>query len=264
MEIIKKINENLNLVFDNGLHISLNGEIITSNLYDIGILSNGLLPLYYKGEKKHLGSFSYLDCSTNSILPIENVRWISGFHFVGNDLNYIGHDYRTNPLENVTEHHLFNSNSKDVVEFFEGKKGVLINKISDRKYDYETGEFVINETNEIKINKNEYHEFLENIKYLRIVGVGNTNTGLNLGGKPFELDEKVVYHPSHITLSPKGQFIKDSNGKRIKNPDFKEGMYGVVDVKTNKLLLDCVCEKINIFPGVIEYQQENKTFTLKY
>jgi len=88
------------------LHITLDGKIITSNLYEIGTLSNGLLPLYYENEKKHEGSFSYLDCSTNNIFPIDNVRWISGFHFEGNNLNYIDHDYRTNPLKNFMEYHL--------------------------------------------------------------------------------------------------------------------------------------------------------------
>jgi len=266
VEKIKKINENLNLVYDNGLHITLDGKIITSNLYEIGTLSNGLLPLYYENEKKHEGSFSYLDCSTNNIFPIDNVRWISGFHFEGNNLNYIDHDYRTNPLKNFMEYHLFHSNSKDVIEFFEGKKGVSIKKLTDKKFDLETGETIETSSDkfEIRIDNKESYELFNTIKYLRIVGVGNTNTGLSMGGSPFYLDEKMVYHPSIISLSPKGKFIKDSNGKLIKNPDFIEGMYGVVDVRTNKLLLDCVCEKINIFPGFIEYQQQNKTLSLKY
>ena len=135
MEKIKKINENLNLVYDNGLHITLDGKIITSNLYEIGTLSNGLLPLYYENEKKHEGSFSYLDCSTNNIFPIDNVRWISGFHFTGSSLNYIYHNYRTNPLKNLKEYHLFHSKSKDVIEFFEGKKGVSIKKLTDKLYE---------------------------------------------------------------------------------------------------------------------------------
>ena len=97
MDLIRKINDKLSLVYDNGLHIKSDGKIITSNLYEIGTLTNGLLPLYYKNENKRKGSFSYLDCSTNNIFPIDNVRWISGFHFEGNNLNYIDHDYRTNP-----------------------------------------------------------------------------------------------------------------------------------------------------------------------
>lgn len=251
MKNIRKINEDLTLVYDNGLHIALDGKIITSNLYEIGTLSNGLLPLYYENEKKHEGSFSYLDCSTNNIFPIDNVRWISGFHFTGSSLNYIYHNYRTNPLKNLEEYHLFHSKSKDVIEFFEGKKGVTIKKLTNEKF-------------EIRIDNKESYEFFNTIKYLRIVGVGNTKTSLNMAGSPFHLDEKMVYHPSFISLSPKGKFIKDSNGKIIKNPDFTEGIYGVIDVRTNKLLLDCVCEKINIFPGFIEYQQENNTLTLKY
>ena len=264
MDLIRKINDKLSLVYDNGLHIKSDGKIITSNLYEIGTLTNGLLPLYYKNENKRKGSFSYLDCSTNKLFPIDNVRWISGFHFTGSDLNYIDHNYRTNPLENFMEYHSFRSDSKDVLAFFEGKKGVSIEKIIDRKYDPETDKFIEYEGRDFKINNKESYEFFNTIKYLRIVGVGNTETGPDMLGSHFELDKKTVYSPSRISLSPNGKYIKDSNGELIKNPNFVEGMYGVVDVRTNKLLLDCVCEKINIFPGFIEYQQENKTLTLKY
>ena len=71
MEKIKKINENLNLVYDNGLHITLDGKIITSNLYEIGTLSNGLLPFYYENEKKWDDNFPETNRKLKDILQEE-------------------------------------------------------------------------------------------------------------------------------------------------------------------------------------------------
>ena len=93
---IKEIANNIELhKTEDGLALMANNKVLLQGFTDIGTLANGLVPIiYYKQQQ-----FKYLDTDTLEIFDISNVNWISGFHYVGSNLTYLGHNYRTDPLK---------------------------------------------------------------------------------------------------------------------------------------------------------------------
>jgi len=71
------------------------------------------------------------------------------------------------------------------------------------------------------------------IKYYIIVGMGVLCKALDMGSKPVKLEDGNKYNPLSFALSQKND------------------LYGVVDLRTNKLLLETKYKKIDILPEAI-------------
>ena len=81
---IKSVTEKIDLHREeNSLSLTSEGKVILEGFTDVGVVSNGLIPVIYFKEKK----FIYVDDNTFEIYEIKNVDWISGFHYVGNNLS---------------------------------------------------------------------------------------------------------------------------------------------------------------------------------
>ena len=106
---IKSITEKIDLCREEGgLCLISEKKVLVEGFTDVGIVSNGLIPIIYFKDKK----FAYLDEETFEIYEINNVDWISGLHYVGNNLSYLGHNYRTDPIKNLTDSYQFKTIEK--------------------------------------------------------------------------------------------------------------------------------------------------------
>ena len=81
------------------------------------------------------------------------------------------------------------------------------------------------------------------IKYYRIVGKGFLAKGLDIGALPIKLEDGSNYNSSFFTLSQKDE------------------TYGVIDVRTNKLITEIIHKVIDVCPNLI--RADSDTF-LKY
>ena len=228
---IKSITEKIELHREgNSLRLFSEGNVLLEGLTDIGVVSNGLIPVIYFNEKK----FIYLDIDTFEIYEIKNVDWISGFHYVGNNLSYMGHNYRTDPTRKTTDSYQFKTieKVKDILQKFDGCE-ITLNP--EKKFDMDLQKMV--ETGKSTVNcllTNQLSEKLFNeIKYYRIVGKGALGKSMNMGSKPIKLDDGSNYNSRQFTLSQKND------------------LYGVIDVRTNKLLVETKYKKIDIYPELI-------------
>jgi hypothetical protein len=228
---IKSITEKIELHFENNiLRLISEGNVLLEGFTDIGVYSNGLIPIIYFNEKR----FIYVDDDTLKIYEINNVDWISGFHYVGNDLNYMGHNYRTDPTKKTTDFYKFKTveGVKNIFEKFDGCETTVK---TERKFDFDLQKMV--ETGKVEITcaliPQLSQKLFNEIKYYRIVGRGVLSKGLDMGTQPVKLDDGNKYNPLSFTLSQKND------------------LYGVVDVRTNKLLLETKYKKIDILPNAI-------------
>jgi len=228
---IKSITEKIELHREgNSLRLVSEGNVLLEGLTDIGVVSNGLIPVIYFNEKK----FFYLDEDTFEIYEINNVDWISGFHYVGNNLSYMGHNYRTDPTRNTSDSYQFKTieKVKDILQKFDGCD-ITVNP--EKKFDMdlqkmvETGKFTVNCLLTNQLSEKLFNE----IKYYRIVGNGALGKSMNMGSKPIKLEDGSNYNSRQFTLSQKND------------------LYGVIDVRTNKLLVETKYKKIDIYPEVI-------------
>lgn len=228
---IKSITEKIELHSENNiLRLISEGNVLLEGFTDIGVCSNGLIPIIYFNEKR----FIYVDDDTLKIYEINNVDWISGFHYVGNDLNYMGHNYRTDPTKKTTDFYKFKTveGVKNIFEKFDGCETTVE---TERKFDFDLQKMV--ETGKVEticaLTPQLSHQLFNEIKYYRIVGRGVLNKGLAMGSKPVKLEDGSNYNPLFFTLSQKND------------------LYGVVDVRTNKLLLETKHKKIDVLPNAI-------------
>ena len=123
---IKEIANNIELhKTEDGLALMSNNKVLLQGFTDIGTLANGLVPIiYYKQQQQQ---FKYLDTDTLEIFDISNVNWISGFHYVGSNLTYLGHNYRTDPLNKLSISYKYSSveGMKPVFENLDGCEMML-------------------------------------------------------------------------------------------------------------------------------------------
>lgn len=226
--LVKKITENIFLDIKGDVLSLISGEhVLISGFSDIGSVANGLIPVIYFNEKK----FVYVDTETLDIFNIEEVNWISGMHFSGSSLNYLGANFRTDPLSSISAGGppiKFNITEK-VSKSLNQIEGILIEK--------KIGNIIQNRTHSATIDKAVAKEIFGKIKYIRIVGIGNLQKNLSMGSNPVKTDEG-TYHP-------KQYFLSEKNSK-----------YGVIDIKTNKIILSIEFENIEIFPNIIQYDNE--------
>lgn len=228
---IKSITEKIDLCREeNGLYLISERKVLLDGFTDVGNVSNGLIPIIYFKEKK----FVYLDEETFEIYEIKNVDWISGFHYVGNNLSYMGHNYRTDPTKKITDSYQFKTieKVKDVLQKFDGCE---ITVKPERKFDMDLQKMV--ETGKVTVQCQLTPQLTEKlfneIKYYRIVGRGVLGKGMDMGSKPIRLEDGSNYNSRHFSLSQKNE------------------LYGVMDVRTNKLVLEAKYKKIDIYPEVI-------------
>jgi hypothetical protein len=71
------------------------------------------------------------------------------------------------------------------------------------------------------------------IKYYRIVGKGFLAKGLDIGSRPIKLEDGSNYNSSFFTLSQKDE------------------TYGVIDVRTNKLITEIIHKEIDVCSKLI-------------
>jgi hypothetical protein len=228
---IKSITEKIDLCREeDGLRLISEKKVLVEGFTDVGIVSNGLIPIIYFKDKK----FAYLDEETFEIYEINNVDWISGLHYVGNNLSYLGHNYRTDPIKYLTDTYQFKTieKVKDVLERFEGCE---INIKPEKKFDMDLQKMV--ETGKVTVQCKFTPELTEKlfkeIKYYRIIGKGVLGKSINMGSKPIKLEDGSNYNSRLFSLSQKNE------------------LYGVIDVRTNKLVLETKYKKIDIYPEVI-------------
>jgi len=228
---IKSITKKIDLYKDeNGLSLMSNEKVLLNGFTDIGKVSNGLIPVIYFNDKK----FEYLDEDTFQIYKIENVDWISGFHYVGSNLTYMGHNYRTDPIEKLSDPYEFKTveKVKGVLEKFDGCEMIVK---SEKKFDMDLQKMV--ETGKVtvqcKLTPELSEKLFNEIKYFRIVGKGVLGKGMDMGSKPIKLEDGSNYNSRIFSLSQKND------------------TYGVIDVRTNELIVEMNYKKIDVCPKVI-------------
>ena len=225
---IKELTPKLELHIEkDGLSIVADGKVLSKGFTDVGVISNELLPLIYFNEKR----FEYIDTESLELFEVKGVDWISGLHYTGSDLTYLGHNFRSNPLMQLNEPTIFTV-SKEVSQSFLGKDGCSVEEKSKKQFDYESQKLIETRTYEITIQPEHSYNFFNSIKYLRIVGKGTLGKSLNLGSKNIKTDVG-IYSPMQFSLSQ------------------ANGAYGVIDIRSNTFLADVKYRKINIYPELI-------------
>jgi hypothetical protein len=220
---IKEIAKDLVLdLSSDGLSIQSKDSTIISGFTDIGILANGLLPIVNYKEK----SLTYLDTETLEIFSVKDVDWISGLHFAGTAISYFNLNFRTDPKLSVDGGQSFSikgayDGSLDDVD------GVSVQSEVNRVFDEEGQKFNEVVVSKITIPNTSMMELLKAIKYYRIVGKGTLASSLNIAAANFKSDDGGIYHPK--------QFVLSGNKK-----------YGVMDIRTQKLLVPCEFNEINV------------------
>lgn len=228
---IKSVTEKIELHREeNSLRLTSEGKVLLEGFTDIGVVSNGLIPVIYFKEKK----FIYVDDNTFEIYEIKNVDWISGFHYVGNNLSYMCHNFRTDPIKTTTDSYQFKTieEVKDILQKFDGCEMTVK---PEKKFDMDLQKMV--ETGKVTVTgiltNQLYKKLFSEIKYYRIVGSGVLGKSMDMGSKPIKLEDGSNYNSRLFSLSQKNDF------------------YGVIDVRTNKLLVEIKYKKIDIYPEVI-------------
>lgn len=209
-----------------GLKLTSRGETLLEGFSDVGNQFNGLLPVVYYESKKLM----YLDLDSLEIFSLQNVDWISGLHFVGSTLQYFGHNSRTDIRALKIEAQSFTT-LYDCAYQFAKVEGVSVEKIEKRVFDYDLQKFNSTDSFKINITSETLERMLEDYKYYRIVGKGVLSKSLNLGGNHIKTDDGGVYHSKQYSLA---------GGSK----------YGLMDIRTNKLLIDCLHDEINVLSGL--------------
>lgn len=238
---IKEIANNIELhKAEDGLALISNNEVLLQGFTDIGTLANGLVPIiYYKQQQ-----FKYLDTDTLEIFDISNVNWISGFHYVGSNLTYLGHNYRTDPLNKLSIPYKYSS-VEGMKPVFENLDGCEIMLKPERKFNEDLQKMLETGVNKIQctLTPELAKKMFNEIKYYRIVGKGFLAKGLAIGALPIKLEDGSNYNSSIFSLSQKDE------------------TYGVIDVRTNKLITEIIYKEIDVCPKLIRVDSD--TF-LKY
>ena len=238
---IKEISNNIELhKVEDGLALISNYKVIVQGFTDIGTPANGLVPIiYYKQQE-----FKYLDIDTLEIFDISNVNWISGFHYVGSNLTCLGHNYRSDPQKNLSTSYKYTSveGMKIIFENLEGCDTILK---PEKKFNENLQKMVETGVNKMQctLTPELAKKMFNQIKYYRIVGKGLLAKGLNIGVQPIKLEDGSNYHSSLFTLSQKDE------------------TYGVIDVRTDKLITEIIYKEIDLCPNLIRVNLD--TF-LKY
>ena len=100
----------------------------------------------------------------------------------------------------------------------------------------ETGKVDINCKLTNQLSKKLFNE----IKYYRIVGCGILGKSLDMMSKPIKLQDGSSYNSLLFSLSQKND------------------LYGVIDVRNNRLLLDIKHKKIDVNPTFIIFSELNR------
>ena len=250
--IIKKINQDTDLVYaEDQLHIMQGDNKLISGFSYMGTVINNLIPLHWKYKDRNV--FKYYDLETNTEYRIDDVDWISGFHYQGNDLNTMYHNFRTDPLTNlVNNEYVFNTQDPHLVHSLKELNGYSSRKKIKTKYDPETDTFIEFNSDEVEhvLTDQLFTELMNSIKYLRIVGVGKLGFSNDFTSKPVKHNGQVVFNNKQLTL---------------------DGVYGVVDVRTGNTIIERGYEYINILPWsircstdkIVYYTMESKHYSLK-
>ena len=238
---IKEISHNIELhKAEDGLALMANNKLLLQGFTDIGTLANGLVPIiYYKQQQ-----FKYLDTDTLEIFDISNVNWISGFHYVGSNLTYLGHNYRTDPLNKLSISYKY-SNVEGMKPVFENLDGCEMMLKPERKFNEDLQKMLETGVNKMQctLTPELAQKLFNEIKYYRIVGKGFLAKGPAIGALPIKLEDGSNYNSSFFTLSQKDE------------------TYGVIDVRTNKLITEIIHKVIDVCPNLI--RADSDTF-LKY
>ena len=238
---IKEIANNIELhKAEDGLALISNNKLLVQGFTDIGTLANGLVPIiYYKQQQ-----FKYLDTDTLEIFDISNVNWISGFHYVGSNLTYLRHNYRTDPLNKLSIPYKYSS-VEGMKPVFENLDGCEIMLKPERKFNEDLQKMLETGVNKIQctLTPELAQKMFNEIKYYRIVGKGTLGKGLAIGALPIKLEDGSNYNSSIFSLSQKDE------------------TYGVIDVRTNKLITEIIYKEIDVCPQLI---RANSDTFLKY
>lgn len=233
---IKDISNNIELhKVEDGLALTSNDKVLVQGFTDIGTPANGLVPIiYYKQQE-----FKYLDIDTFEIFDISDVNWISGFHYVGSNLTYLGHNYRTDPLSKLSIPYQYSS-VEGMKIFFENLEGCDMILKPERKFNHDSQKMVETGVNKIicTLSPELAEKIFNQIKYYRIVGKGFLAKGINIGVQPIKLEDGSNYNSSSFTLSQKDE------------------TYGVIDVRTDKLITEIKYKKIDVCPNLIRVDSD--------
>ena len=238
---IKEISKNIELQkTEDGLALISNNKLLVQGFTDIGTVVNGLVPIIYYEQQQ----FKYLDIDTLEIFDISNVNWISGFHYVGNNLTYLGHNYRSDPLKNLSIPYKYSS-VEGMKTVFENLDGCEMMLKPERKFNEDLQKMLETGVNKMQctLTPELAKKMFDEIKYYRIVGKGTLGKGPAVGAQPINLEDGSNYNSRLFTLSQKDE------------------TYGVIDVRTNKLITEIIHKEIDVCPKLIRVDSD--TF-LKY
>ena len=240
---IQQFSNDVSLVYeDTALVLKQGSEVLVSDVFEVGIEANGLLPISFdKGSR-----WAYLDTTTVSVINVPSVQWISGFHFVGNGLNYMGLNYRTDPLTRVPTELAVSTAVESVALALQQIEGVSAKHEAAKKFNYDTQKFEEESVFRITFTENAWHAGLQAIRHIRIVGHGVINSNIDIA-KSFVKDEtEVVYRPRKMSLS-------QSSAK-----------YGVINVLTGDVLVPCDFKDIHVYPTMIVAENQGELQEFKF
>lgn len=242
---VKNITDDLELHRnEQGLNLTFEKKEILTGFTEVGTLINDLIPVYYKDSNE----FKYFDVKTKKVYLLKGVNWVSGFHYVGSDLNYFNHNYRSDPIANLVDDYIFSIESLELEEKLKRFEKIKITRKENEKFDYDIQKKIVSDIEklEYKVPKDVFIELLNLIKFYRIVGVGKLNKGLDMGSNPIKLENGLIYNKILYFLSKR-------NSK-----------YGVMDIRTNEWIVNPEYLKINVFNGIILHSNEKDDFSTKF
>ena len=215
---------------EDGLALMSDNKVLVQGFTDIGTVVNGLVPIIYYNKQQ----FKYLDTDTLKIFDINNVNWISGFHYVGSNLTYLGHNYRTDLLNKLSIPYKYSS-VEGMKTIFENLDGCEIMLKPERKFNEDLQKMLETGVNEMQctLTPELAKKMFNEIKYYRIVGKGFLAKGPAIGALPIKLEDGSNYNSSLFSLSQKDE------------------TYGVIDVRTNKLITEIIYKEIDVCPKLI-------------
>jgi hypothetical protein len=222
--------DNNQLVYDDSTRlfsIIIDNKLVVE-FTEFGIKANGLIALYNSVTT----SFYYFDYINGVCYPVgQFVHWISGFHFQGSRLNYIGYNYSFDPSAKA-----FYDISKSVkltaqdIEFI-NKDIVQLEQVDESKNLWK-----------MNMKASTIENELEKIKFYRIFGVGKTMK----------------------TINPAFNRYKTESGEQIKNLKIMLGSqidcFGVFDVRTSEIIVPAEYSEIHVLPGLIYACKETGEF----
>lgn len=225
---IAKFSSGITLAAQGGV-LSLNsgGEALISGVYEIGTEANGLIPLCFDRGTR----WAYWDVEMSVLIEVQGVNWISGFHYVGSDLNYMNHNFRTDPQARQPEEMIVKTSSSKIAEAMRSIGGVDVTSDVARKFNFDSQKMEETAVHSATFAEDAWKSAWDSIRNIRIVGTGVCSSSVDMAKSFVKDGSEIVYRPKKMSLSQ------------------STAHYGIMNVVTGELIAPMRFAKVEIFPG---------------